>query len=87
MTIAFNVPQSVEDALASMGQSPSAAAREAVLVELYRLGKLSHGALAEILGSSRDEVDGVLHRHGVTQDLLTPAELAKQVDGLRRLAG
>ena len=57
-----------------------------MLVELYRQGRISHGELAEGLGLSRYETDGVLRRH-VTEDLLSGEELDEQLAGLRtRLA-
>jgi hypothetical protein len=42
-----------------------AAGKEAMLVEIYRQGKISHGDLAVSLGLSRCEIDGVLKRHEV----------------------
>jgi hypothetical protein len=56
-------------------------------VELYRQGRLSHGQLAEGLGTSRPGADAVLRRHNVTEDLLTPAELDAQVAEFRGLIG
>ena len=49
------------------------------MVELYREGRISHGELAEGLGLSRYQADGVLKRHNVTEDLLCSDELAEQV--------
>jgi len=57
------------------------------LIELYREGRISHGELADGLGLSRSQADEVLSRRGVTEDLLTSAELAEQVAGLRKLLG
>ena len=85
MTIAFDIPQNIESLLQQGGQSPSVAAKEAFLVELYRQEKISHGELAQALGLSRQETDVVLNQHGVTEDLLTPQELAAQVASLSEL--
>jgi len=60
-----------------------AAAKEAAVVELYRQGQLSHGALADCLAISRMEVDGLLERHGVTEDLPTVAEFREQLEAIR----
>ncbi len=60
-------------------------AKELLLVSLYRDDQLSHHQLATILGLTRYETDGVLKRHGVTEDLLTVEELAAQVDSLSGL--
>lgn len=44
---------------------------EAVLVQLYRQGKLSHLALSQALGLDRFQTEQVLHKYGVTEDLGT----------------
>jgi predicted HTH domain antitoxin len=73
--------------LAAAGSNVDAAAKEAVIVELYRRGQISHGALAECLGLSRHEADALLGRHHVTEDLLNLAEYGEQMRALRaRLA-
>ncbi|GMV27137.1 MAG: hypothetical protein AMXMBFR58_31680 [Phycisphaerae bacterium] len=46
MGISFHIPPGVEQAIARSGRDPSAELKEAGLVELYRLGKISHGQLA-----------------------------------------
>jgi predicted HTH domain antitoxin len=56
-------------------------AREALLVRLYDLGKLSSGKAAELLGLSRREFLGVLGKYGVSefddsQDVAVEARLA-----------
>jgi predicted HTH domain antitoxin len=85
MPISFNIPPGVEQAIARSGRDPAAELKEAGLVELYRLGTISHGQLAEGLGISRAEVDAVLHRHGVTEDLPTEEEVGDQLSRLRKL--
>ncbi len=87
MTIRFDIPPTVEQAIAGSGDDPAAQLKEAGLVELYRLGKISHGQLAEGLGVSRYETDAVLRAHNVTEDLLTQEELSTQLSRLRGLAG
>ena len=82
-TISFDLPDSVERHLATLSANVDAAAKEAAVVELYRQGQLSHGALADCLGISRMEVDGLLERHGVTEDLPTVAEFREQVEAIR----
>lgn len=87
MGISFHIPESVERAIARGGRDASIELKEAGLVELYRQGRISHGQLAEALGVSRPEADALLRRHGVTEDLPTPAELSEQLDGLRKRVG
>lgn len=82
-TISFDLPDSVERHLATLSDNVDAAAKEAAVVELYRQGQLSHGELADCLGISRMEVDGLLERHGVTEDLPTVAEFREQLEGIR----
>jgi len=82
-TISFYLPESVERHLATLSDDVDEAAKEAAVVELYRQGQLSHGALADCLGISRMEVDGLLERHGVTEDLPTVAEFREQLEAIR----
>lgn len=81
MTISFDIPPNIEQALRSCGQDLSQVAKEAALVELYRQDRITQFELAAALGLSRYETDGVLKRHGVTEDLLTVDEFERQVAG------
>ncbi len=86
-TITFDIPDNIEQHLAAAGSNVDAAAKEAVIVELYRRGQISHGALAECLGLSRHEAADLLGRHHVTEDLLNAEEYGEQMRALRaRLA-
>ena len=87
MAINIELPSAIEEKLRADFSDLPAAGKEAMLVELYRQGKVSHGQLAVALGLSRYETDGVLGRHNVTEDLLTNEELDEQVAGLRKLCG
>ena len=82
-TISFDLPDNVERHLATLSENVDAAAKEAAVVELYRQGQPSHGALAECLGISRTELDALLERHGVTEDLPTVAEFHEQLAAIR----
>lgn len=86
MTISFDIPNHIERLFAGDGGDPSLAVKEAALVELFRQGKLGHSELANALGLSRYETDGVLKRHGVLLDL-PAAQIAADVEGLRGLVG
>ena len=85
MTISFDLPKNIAERLATGGVDPSAAAKEAALVELYRESKIDHSELAHALGMSRYEADGVLKRHGVLLDV-TGEQLFADIQGLRELA-
>ncbi|MCL4205715.1 MAG: UPF0175 family protein [Pirellulaceae bacterium] len=87
MAITIELPCAIEEKLRSDKGDIAAAGKEALLIELYREGRISHGELADGLGLSRSQADEVLRRRRVTEDLLTSAELAEQVAGLRKLLG
>lgn len=76
MTISFNVPTTIEQALSRDGQDPSDVAKEAAMVELFRRHRITHHELAESLGLSRFETDGLLKRHEVSYDLTLDDVLA-----------
>lgn len=69
MAITFSLPEPLESELRRDVGDLNAAAKEALLVELYRHEKLTHSQLSSLLGLSRYETDGVLKRHGVYYDL------------------
>ncbi len=87
MAITIELPRAIEEKLRSEEGDVAALGKEAILIELYREGRISHGELADGLGLSRNQVDAVLRRRTVTEDLLTDKELVEQVAGLRRLLG
>lgn len=87
MTVHINIPPSIEDAIRAAGGDVTSAVREAAFVEFYRRGLISHGKLAQELGIARTQVDSLLKRYNVTEDLMTVEELEKQLDTIRRIAG
>ncbi|MFO0893224.1 MAG: UPF0175 family protein [Isosphaeraceae bacterium] len=82
MTISFEIPDEIEQALGGHGADLNGEAREAFLVELYRQERLTHRQLAEALGLGLDETDGVLKRHKVWLEL-TAEELEAQAASFR----
>ena len=84
MTVSFELPEAAEQALRMHGPDLSQAAKEAVLIELYREGRLFHGELAQALGISRYEADGLLKRHGVMLDL-SAETLASETRSLEQM--
>jgi hypothetical protein len=85
MIITFQLPDELErDLRLSIGDL-NAAAREMVLVSLYRQGWLTHVALARALGRDRFETEELLHKYGVTEDLGTVDEFLKDVETLEQL--
>ena len=59
----------------------NADAREAYLVNLYREDRITHHQLAEVLGLSRLETEGVLKRHKVSSGV-TVEEMRDQAAAL-----
>lgn len=85
MTIIFDLPPEVEQEMRrEWGDNLNAAAKEAFLVELYRMDILTHHELSEALGLSRLETEAVLKRHSVTEDMPTEEEIRA---ALAHLAG
>lgn len=60
-------------------------AKEALLVDLYRQGGLSHHDLGVALGIDRFEVEALLKRHGVVEDLQTVEEQALELERAREM--
>jgi hypothetical protein len=86
MTISFELPQDIEHELSTNGADLNGEAREAFLVELYRLDCITHHQLATALGLSRLETEGVLKRHRVSSGV-TAEEMRAQaaaLQGVRR---
>lgn len=86
-TVSFDLPDNIRDHLSGMVANVDRAAKEAAVVEMYRQGQLSHGALAECLGMARDELDALLKRHHVVEDLQTVEEFERDLAEVRRMLG
>jgi Uncharacterised protein family (UPF0175) len=74
MAVTIQIPADVEQRLSAENPDLESTAREAMLVGLYRQDKLSHHELSQVLGLDRIATDGLLKRHGVTEDLPTNEE-------------
>jgi hypothetical protein len=82
MTISFEIPKDLEQQLRTGAADLSDRAREAFLVDLYRDDQITHHQLAEALGRSRLETEGVLNRHKVSSGV-TAEEMRAQAATLR----
>jgi len=65
MRVTLELPDDVAESLAQNRPDVSRALLESLAVEGCRSGALSVGQAAELLGTSRNEVDGILKRAGV----------------------
>ena len=82
MTIQFEIPPDLVPEFHADGPDLNQEAKEAYLVNLYREERISHRQLAEALGLSRYETDGLLKRHQVSPNV-SGAELSVQAVALR----
>lgn len=82
MAVTFELPDEVEQRLRADNADLDHQAKEAMLVEMYRQDKLSHHELAQALELDRLEVDGILKRHNVTEDLPTAEEYNAGIEHL-----
>jgi hypothetical protein len=87
MSISFELPVAVEEQLRRDHADLDVVAKEAALVELYRQGRITQHQLGLSLDKSRFDVDELLKRHKVTEDLDTAEQVAEQITTLRRLLG
>jgi predicted HTH domain antitoxin len=87
MTISFEIPETIRDELAASVPRLSAEAREAFLVSLYRDDRITHHQLAEAMGLSRLETEGLLKRHKVSSGLTLEELRAQAADFHEGLAG
>jgi predicted HTH domain antitoxin len=79
MTVSIDLPADIENELRQAFGDIDRAAKEAVLIEWYRQGRVTHHQLSQALQLSRYETDGLLKRHNVTEDLLTVNEFDQQL--------
>jgi hypothetical protein len=87
MSISFELPVAVEEQLRRDHADLDVVAKEAALVELYRQGRITQHQLGLSLDKSRFDVEELLKRHKVTEDLDTAEQVAEQITTLRRLLG
>ena len=85
MTVTFQLPSDLEQHLRHDVGDLDRAAKEALLVTLYRQGRISHHVLAQALGLDRFATDDVLHKHNVTEDLGTVEEHIAEVRAVEQL--
>jgi predicted HTH domain antitoxin len=82
MTIIFDIPQDIEQELAASVPDLNAEARETFLVNLYREDRITHHQLAQALGLTRIETDGVLKQHKISSGP-SLEELRAEIGSLR----
>lgn len=83
MSISFNLPE-LEDHLRAGYADLDEAAKQALLIDAYRTGKLSIGRLAQAIGQSVTQTHDWLAQHRVGPNY-TADDLASDQDTLRLL--
>jgi hypothetical protein len=87
MSVCINLPSALEAQLRRDVQDLDQTAKEALLVDLYRRGIITHHELAESLGRARFQVEVLLGRYGVVEDLPTAEHVLQEAAELEsRLA-
>jgi len=82
MSVCIELPTELEAALRRQIADLDRAAKESLLVDLYRQERITGHELASALGIDRFAVDELLSRHGVIEDLPSLSELRAEVASL-----
>ena len=84
LTFTLELPDDVERELHGKSSHLEAVAVKAVAIELFRLKKLSHLQLSQLLGLERFETDALLKRHKIEEQGMSAEDVAADVETLRR---
>jgi predicted HTH domain antitoxin len=74
MALTIQLPDDIERDLRRDLGNLDQAAKEAMLIELYRQDNVSQHQLSQALGLDRFETEALLKKHNVTEDLPTDEE-------------
>jgi predicted HTH domain antitoxin len=85
--VTIQLPDDVEQRLRAETPDLDARANEAVAIDLFRKGQLSHYELSKMLGLDRFDTDAYLKRHNVLEGSLTSEDLNEQAATLDRVLG
>lgn len=87
MSITFELPEQIESDLTKQYGDLSSAAKEAMLLEMYRRGVLSHRQLADGLGLDRASTNALLKSRGIWASSPSLAELQSDSESIERVLG
>jgi predicted HTH domain antitoxin len=87
MAVTFDLPADIEKELRQKVSNLEGQAKEALAIQCFRQGALTHLELSKILGLDRFETDALLSRHGVTEGTLTSEDLESDYRTLGRVLG
>jgi predicted HTH domain antitoxin len=75
------------DVIALLGETPEEAtnkAKQAVVLELLREGRISQGTAARVLGVSRHDIIDLMAEHDIPSGPATPEELRQDIQNAER---
>lgn len=87
MAVTIQLPADVERRLRAELPDLDVEMKQAVVLDLFRRGKISHYELSKVLGLDRFETDAYLKRHGVVEGSVTMQDLDEQARTLERVLG
>lgn len=87
VTVTIELPPELARVLGGTATDLGNKAKEALAVDLYRDGRLSHAELGKALGLDRFETDALLKRHRVFSGGLTLADLELDRKALEEVLG
>jgi predicted HTH domain antitoxin len=87
MAVTIQLPDDVERRLRAQTPDFDAEVKDAVALDLFRRGKISHYELSKFLGLDRFETDAFLKRHNIVEGSLTMQDLNEQAQTLDRVLG
>jgi len=87
MAVTIQLPADIEQRLRAKTPDLETELKEAIALDLFRRGKLSHYELSKMLGLDRFETDAYLKRHNVVEGSLTMEDLNEQAQTLDRVLG
>ena len=86
LVVTLNFPPELEKRVREQNPNLEAQVQEAVAIDLYRRGTLTHAQLAKVLDRDRFQTDELLKEHGVSLKM-SESEFLEEVSSLRDLGG
>lgn len=83
--VRVQLDQDLVELLEELQRPPKQAARELIVLELYRQGEVSSGRAAQLLGKEREEFIRYASEKGIPYFQLDSDELRRELDTLKKL--
>ena len=84
-TVPVELDQDLVDLLEELQRPAKEAARELIVLELYRQGEVSSGRAAQLLGMDREDFIRYASKQGIPYFQLEGDELQRELDALKKL--